>query len=195
MLIINRYIKKLFKKLFNYDFKVEFEYKKNIAIGKGCSFGENTVISGYNGGNVSIADNVVICRNCKIASCGGDLIIKKNVQIGDYCTITAQGGVIIESDVLMADKINIIANMHNYESIYKPIREQGEFSKSIHIKSGTWIGINATILQGVTIGKNCVIGANSVVTKSIPDYSVVVGMPARIIKRYDINSGKWIKNT
>lgn len=193
---MNRYIRCLLsyiKKFLNRHIRVTFEYRKYIIVGKRCSFGANTVISGYRGGLVKIKDNVVICKHCKIASCGGDLIIGNNVQIGDYCTITAQGGVIIEDDVLMADKINIIANSHIYNDIHIPIKSQGEFSKKIHIKNGTWIGINVSVLQGVTIGKNCVIGANSVVTNDIPDYSVAVGAPAKIIKFYDFNLNKWVK--
>jgi len=60
------------------------------------------------------------------------------------------------------------------------------------IGDGTWLGENVCVL-GVSIGKNCVIGANSVVTKEIPDYSVAVGAPARIIKKYNLNTNRWEK--
>lgn len=61
------------------------------------------------------------------------------------------------------------------------------------IRRDTWIGTNVSIIGNVNIGKHCVIGANSVVTHNIPDYSVAVGCPARVIKRYDFNQNKWVK--
>lgn len=181
------------RKLFSFFTGVTYEQIKYINIGKRCSIGKNSVISGYKGGYLNIGNNVRISCYCKLATCGGKLIVDDNVQIGDYCTITAQGGVFIENNVLMADKINIIANQHRYEDISVPIMGQGQISKPIYIKSGTWIGINVTVLDGVTIGKNCIIGANSVVTKDIPDFSVAVGTPARVIKLYDKKLSKWIR--
>lgn len=151
-----------------------------------------SIISGYSGGVLSIGNNVRIHSFCKLATCGGNLSIGNNVQIGDCCTITAQGGVTIEENVLMADKINIIANQHVFNDIKKPIIAQSCIAKPILIKKGAWIRINATILSGVTVGENSVIGANAVVTKNIPDYTVAVGIPARIIRRYDFEIGEWI---
>lgn len=65
---------------------------------------------------------------------------------------------------------------------------------SVIISDGTWIGTNAVIVGNVKIGKNCVIGANSVVTKDIPDYCIAAGIPARIIKRYNIETHSWERN-
>ncbi|MHA1711254.1 MAG: DapH/DapD/GlmU-related protein, partial [Candidatus Freyarchaeota archaeon] len=76
----------------------------------------------------------------------------------------------------------------------RPIREQGYFSKGdVIIGDGAWIGIGACILSGVQIGKGSVIGANSVVTHNIPSYSVAAGSPARVIKRYDFSSKRWLR--
>lgn len=63
--------------------------------------------------------------------------------------------------------------------------------KEVRIKSGCWIGEKCILLQGVTIGKKSIIGAGSVVTKDIPDYSIAVGNPARVIKRYNFESHNW----
>ena len=68
-----------------------------------------------------------------------------------------------------------------------------QYNKPVHIGENVWVGAGTVIVPGVTIGKNSVIGAGSVVTKDIPDYSVAVGNPAKVIKRYDINKQKWIR--
>ena len=62
----------------------------------------------------------------------------------------------------------------------------------VKIGSGTWIGVHAVIVGAVTIGRNCVVAANAVVTKDVPDYSVVGGVPAKIIKQYDLKLGRWV---
>jgi len=63
----------------------------------------------------------------------------------------------------------------------------------VHIGEGTWLGTNVVIVGSISVGKQCVIGANSVVTKDIPDYSVAVGIPAKVIKRYDFEQQQWVK--
>ena len=89
--------------------------------------------------------------------------------------------------------MTIIANEHNYEDIQEPIMNQGGYKKPVIIGDGSWIGINTTILQGSTIGRNSVVGAGSVVKGKFPDYSVIAGNPARIIKRFDKDINKWIR--
>ena len=184
---------KYFHKHIKLGKNVKFENDKHIIMGTNLFVGDFSVLSGFGGGNLELGKNVRIHSFCKVATCGGNMFIGDNVQIGDHCTITAQGDVTIESDVLMADKINIIANQHSFHDITKPIMDQGCTSKKILIKKGAWIGINATILSGVTIGQNSVVGANAVVTKDVPDFSVVVGVPAHVVNKYDFQSGNWIR--
>lgn len=64
---------------------------------------------------------------------------------------------------------------------------------TLSVGDDTWIGTNVVIAGNIHVGKHCVIGANSVVTKDIPDYSVAAGIPAKVIKRYDFDKGEWIK--
>jgi len=113
--------------------------------------------------------------------------------IGNFNHIYATGEIIIGENVLTADKVYISDNQHEYENIFIPILEQPiKQLPPMTIGDGTWLGENVCVL-GVSIGKNCVIGANSVVTKEIPDYSVAVGVPARIIKKYNLNTNRWEK--
>ena len=98
----------------------------------------------------------------------------------------------IEESVLTADRVYISDNIHGYEDVSIPIKNQPIVQKgTVTIGSGSWIGENVSIL-GASIGKHCVIGANSVVTRNIPDYSVAIGSPARVIKRYDMDNNNWI---
>lgn len=160
----------------------------------GVRIGKHSVLDRYMGGNLHIGTGSTVCQHCKIATCGGDISIGSGVTIGDHAVITAQGGVTIEDDVIFADRVCLIANEHHYRDVGRPIKDQGSYSKPIVIGAGSWLGINVTILQGTQIGKNCVVGAGSVVKGTFPDYCVIAGNPARIIKRYDAESGKWLKN-
>lgn len=84
---------------------------------------------------------------------------------------------------MIADRVYISDADHNFKELDIPIIHQGDYFKgSIRLKEGCWIGIGAVILPGVTIGKNAIVGANSVIRKDVPDYAVVSGNPATIIK-------------
>ena len=111
------------------------------------------------------------------------LRIEDGTTIGHFVHIVANREVIIENNVLLADKVFITDCNHNYDDRNVPIQNQDiSFIKAVCIGEGSWIGENVCVC-GANIGKHCVIGANSVVTKDIPDYSVAVGCPARIIKK------------
>ena len=120
----------------------------------------------------------------------------KNISIGNNITLrpftqihasSKEGGaqVTIEDDVLIAPDVFITTNNHNFANINKPIRLQGGTSKSVLIKSGSWIARGATILPGITIGENAVVAAGSVVTKDVPSFCVVAGVPAKVIKKIE----------
>lgn len=109
---------------------------------------------------------------------GKNINIGKNVFINFDCTFLALGGITIEDDVLIGPKVSLITENHPLN----PKLRKGLIGKPIHIKKNAWIGANATILPGVTIGENAVIAAGAVVSKDVPDNVVVGGIPAKIIK-------------
>jgi acetyltransferase-like isoleucine patch superfamily enzyme len=91
--------------------------------------------------------------------------------------------IVIEDNALIGAGVHIYVSNHRFSDVSRPIYEQGhEEVKPVIISSGCWIGANAVILPGVRIGKNAVVGAGSIVTKSIPDFAVAVGNPARVIR-------------
>lgn len=164
--------------------------KVNVSINPKAELGPNLLFDSR-GGTIKIGKSYLI-GNSKFHACGGDLVIGDDVTIGDYSFISAEGNVLIENKVLFADKVNIIASEHEYHDISKPIRDQGNRQcKSIFIGEGSWIGINVTILQGTRIGRNCVVGAGSVVKGEFRDHCVIAGNPAKVVKYYD---GKdWVQ--
>ena len=109
---------------------------------------------------------------------GKHIRIGKNVFINFDCTFLALGGITIEDDVLIGPKVSLITENHPLN----PEQRKGLAAKPILIKKNAWIGANATILPGVTIGKNAVVAAGAVVSKDVPDNTVVGGIPAKFIK-------------
>ncbi len=163
-----------------------------ILFGKHVSIGAYTRVYVYDG-NMVIGDNTAIYNNSKIILNNGRLIIGKNCSLGEYGIYNTFSNIVLGDNVLTADRVSFITNIHDYEDINIPIKLQGGGSKEIIVGDGTWIGVNATLLAGCNIGKNCIIGANSVVKGSYPDYCVIVGTPARVVKRYNSESQCWEK--
>ncbi len=127
------------------------------------------------------------------------IVIGKNVQVNDYVHIAAVESVVIGDRVLIASKVFISDHNHghysgeNQDDPRIPPASRKLFHKPVYIEDDVWIGEFVSILPGVTIGKGSIIGANSVVRTSIPEYSIAVGVPARVVKKYDFESSKWVK--
>lgn len=143
---------------------------------------------------ISIGKRVRIFPAARLEVHGeGRLLIKDNVSIGNdlhlacAATLTIGSGVQISSAVLLTD-ID-----HEYEDISRPIFEQPLVVRPTTIGDRCFIGAGVKILAGTTLGQHCVVGANSVVRGVFPDFTVIAGAPARIVRRLDPASGKWIK--
>jgi acetyltransferase-like isoleucine patch superfamily enzyme len=123
------------------------------------------------------------------------IVIDDNCNIGNGSIISAKNRIHLERDVLVGQQVIMLDHNHEYEDITTPVREQGITQGGrIRIGQGCWIGRGAAIIcpRGeLTIGRNCVVGINSVVMGSIPDYSVVFGSPATIIRQYDPETQAW----
>jgi acetyltransferase-like isoleucine patch superfamily enzyme len=129
----------------------------------------------------SLGKRSVIESFCCINNAVGDVIIGDDTRIGIHNTII--GPITIGNHVNLAQGITVTALNHNFKDTSRRIDEQGFSTKPIVIEDDVWIGANAVILPGVTIGKHVVVAAGAVVTKDVPDNTIVGGVPAKEIKK------------
>ena len=127
-------------------------------------------------GNYSVVESFACINNAV-----GDVIIGDHTRIGLHNTII--GPVTIGSHVNLAQGITITALNHNFSDAEKRIDEQGVNTTPVVIEDDIWIGTNAVILPGVTIGQHSVVAAGAIVTKDVPPHSLVAGVPAKVIKQ------------
>lgn len=166
--------------------------------------GKNSIIKGpmkaWNKDCIEIGENTFIAENSFLAitkTKNKNPLFKvgANCCIGSGFMVACVDEIILEDNVLLADRVFISDHVHNYTNINVPIIKQELVPRGkVLIKEGSFIGINTVIMPGVTIGKNSVIGASSVVIKDVPDYCVATGNPAKIIRKYDLTKKEWIKN-
>lgn len=141
--------------------------------------------------NFSLGSNSTIEDFSVINNGMGGVTIGDGSRIGISNTII--GPVTIGNNVIIAQNVVISALNHGYADITRPIRLQACSTSEVTIGDDSWIGANAVITSGVTIGKHVVVAAGSVVTKSTPDYCVVAGNPAKVLKIYDPVQEAWVK--
>lgn len=145
---------------------------KKVFIGKKVRIFPHLRLEVHRSGTVCIQDDVVISQNVHITSAG-------NLVIG-------------KSSLILANVF--ITNIdHDYEEIGKHVVKQEYLVKDTLIGDNCYIGMGTAIMAGTILGKQCVVGANSVVRGEFPDYCVIVGAPARIVKKYNLESQKWEK--
>ena len=195
-----KFIQKLNRKLFtqlitrmlykcgkgvHFEENVTFDNPDKIYIEDYCSIKKGTIIrSRVNEKRIGIkiGKNVKIHEYSYIDDYGGKIYIDDNSGIGQLCIIGGQGGVHIGKNCMIAGHTYIIPANHRFNEKNKPFKNQGESKKGIRISDNVWVGAGCIILDGVSIGRNTVIGAGSVVTRSIPSNVIAVGIPARVIK-------------
>ena len=175
---------------------------------KGAKFMPENEVFGQAGGQIYIGKNVKVKGGQRIK-------LSPQIQIRPYCCLFADeflevgsncdigernriaGNVLIGDNVLIGPDNFICSYDHTYTDIKMPIINQPEHAphrnghKEISIGEGAWIGTHVAIIGDVHVGRHSVIGANSVVVKDVPEYSVVVGNPAKIVKQYNFEKGKW----
>jgi len=147
---------------------------KNVRIAPGSCIGDNVWL------NVCIRDDKIRMRIGKCVLVGRQSMISTGgfLEIGDHC--------------VLAPRVYISDADHVFADIYKPILQQGAtIGRSVIIEENCWIGINVVVTGNLTVGRCSVIAANAVVTKDIPPFSIMAGIPAKIIKMYNPQTKKW----
>ena len=150
------------------------EGRKNIHIGNRTRIFPGIRMEAIGTGKIEIGDNVAIEQNVHIISMEGILRIDNDVTISANTFITNLD--------------------HIYTEIDKSVMEQGHSLRTTTIGEGCFIGYGAAIQAGTILGKHCVVGTNSVVRGKFPNYSVIVGSPAKIVKKYDFDKKEWLKD-
>jgi acetyltransferase-like isoleucine patch superfamily enzyme len=171
------------------------------SIGRNVSFHFTSRVPRSRAAKISIGNSVGIGMHAWLNVATEDmtgepaLIIEDDCQIATGTIVSARNRIHLERGVAIAQYVIIQDHNHAYEDVRRPALKQGITAGGrIHIGEGSWIGHGAAIIcpRGeLTIGRNCVIAANSVVLRSIPPYSVAAGYPAAIIRQYDPQTRKW----
>lgn len=193
------------QRLWHY-FKCVVILRKEIGLKKKSKFGyfgKNSTImkpflqlSGCS--NIKIGDNTTVLSNARLAVYGSGS--EANITIGNNCYIgfgfsalaSAEANISIGDNVLFASNVLVTNENHGIDpESNTPYMDQKLSARDVVIGNGCWIGEKVCILSGVTIGEKCIIGAGSIVTRSIPSYSIAVGNPARIIKQYNFQTKRW----
>ncbi|MEQ8537299.1 MAG: acyltransferase [Coleofasciculus sp. D1-CHI-01] len=139
--------------------------------------------SGAGEEGIRLGDDVIVSRNCVIQGKTGSVIIGAKTDIGCNTILASATGIFIGRSVLIAGNCYIGGGRYLSDRCDIPMMEQGLYSKGpVAIADDVWLGAGAIVLDGVSIGKGCIVGAGALVTKDLPDYSVAVGVPARIIR-------------
>lgn len=170
-------------------------YTNNIQLAGGGSY-IGVDVKLVNRGKIKVFKNVIIRPSSHIYAGSKTSIIEfgEGTEIGNHSTISAHNAIIFGKDVLTGPHIFVSDHNHEYCNPAIAVSKQGvRYDKGgkVTIGDGTWIGTNAVIVGNVRIGRHCVVGANSVVTKDIPDYCVAAGIPAKIIKKYNFDTCTW----
>lgn len=177
---------------------VRFFLLSNIEFGKYLKVDDFVYFSALGRGKLTVGDNVSIGAFSRIIistsfnNLGSHITIGNNVGIGEFAYLGGGGGLEIGDDCIIGQYLSCHPENHNYHSLDTLIRNQGVCRKGIVVGRNCWIGSKVTILDGVKIGDNCVIAAGAVVTKSLPENSVIGGVPAKVLKSRVVNLNKEV---
>jgi acetyltransferase-like isoleucine patch superfamily enzyme len=153
-----------------------------IQLGVRCKIHRGADIDAAHGPGIRFADRVSIGRGALLQGSRGGIVIGAGTQVNNYAVINGAGGVAIGDDVLIGPHACIISYAHQYDRRDRLIREQGYRNASVRIGNDAWIGAHAVVLAGVSVGEGAVIGAGCVVTRDVPPWAVMGGVPARLLR-------------
>ncbi|WP_052466566.1 acyltransferase [Beduini massiliensis] len=181
-------VRKIYWHILSYKYKLKFK-----KFGK-YSYIAKPLFIDINRGKVITKDKLRIQPGLRMELLNKDssILIGENVSIGQNFHITSGGKLEIGKDVVISGNVFITNIDHEYQEINVPILEQKNKITSTVIGDNCFIGYGVSIQAGTKLGKQCIVGTNAVVRGEFPDYSVIVGVPAKIIKRYDFKQNKWI---
>jgi acetyltransferase-like isoleucine patch superfamily enzyme len=156
-------------------------FGKPINIHPSSRVSSRSDIRNFLGGRIEIGKNCEIHPYSMILTYGGDIHVGDNCSLNPFAIVYGHGGVRLGNGVRIAAHTVIIPSSHVVSKEGAPFYESGVTGRGIDIADNVWLGAGVVVLDGVRIGRNCIIGAGSVVTRSVPDNTTVAGVPARTI--------------
>jgi acetyltransferase-like isoleucine patch superfamily enzyme len=166
---------------------VRLRFARRIEIGRYATIGDGAILSGLGcsglrvGARATIGAYSRLIVGTDVARPGRHIHIGDRCGIGEYSSVGGSGGVSIGRDTIIGQYFSAHPENHNFEDLSRPIREQGTTRMPIDIEEDCWLGARVTVLGGVTIGKGSVIAAGSVITRDVPPFSIVAGVPGRVV--------------
>jgi acetyltransferase-like isoleucine patch superfamily enzyme len=186
MLLIRGFI--LFRKIVFIGNRVRLVNTSYLKIGRGVTIQDGVTIDALSkngvllGANCNVGPMTIIQATGVLTRLGIGLSIGENSGIGGFSFVGCGGGVVVGANVIMGQYVSFHSENHLFENVEQPIRTQGVTREGISIGDDCWIGAKSTFLDGANVGRGCVVAAGSVVKGYIPPFSVVAGVPARVIK-------------
>lgn len=151
-----------------------------LELGRGVHFDPRAYPA--RGGPIRLGDSTIIRAGAMLLPGGGSIELGSHCTVNQYVVIYGEGGVTIGDDVMIASHTSLFAGNHHFERTDVPMRLQGTSSRGgITIENDVWVGSHCVILDGVTIGTGSVLAAGAVVSKDVAPYSIVAGVPAKVI--------------
>jgi acetyltransferase-like isoleucine patch superfamily enzyme len=178
-------------------YQAQAQLRRVDVCGRGCRLGRDVELISPE--CLELGDGVAIGHRSRIqavtiyhrATFRPRIVIGTGTTLENDCHVSAVASVAIGRDVLIASGVFISDHLHDHRDVTRPVREQPLRVGAVEIGDGSHIGEHAAIFGSVVIGRNSVVGANAVVTGNVEPFTVVVGVPARPISRYDERSGGW----
>ena len=170
---------------------VTLRHPHKIRIGNDVVIDDGSVLDakGTSNEGITIGDGVFIGRHSSLTTKDGNIVLEDRVNIGPFCTVFSASTVHIGKETLLAAYAYLVGGGHAFDEIGTPILDQARPSAGISVGAASWIGTGVTVLDGVSIGRGVVVGANAVVTRSLPDFSVAAGTPAVVQRTRDAPPG------
>lgn len=164
---------------------VVLRHPGRISVGDQVAIDDQTFIDGSGSGEIGVilGNGVILSRNCIVLGKNGHVVLGDWVDVGNNCVFASASGIRVGAATIIAGNCYIGGGRYHHELLDVPIMDQGAYSQGeTVIGEGSWLGAGAIVLDGVRLGKGVIVGAGAVVTKDAPDYAVLVGAPARILR-------------
>jgi acetyltransferase-like isoleucine patch superfamily enzyme len=168
---------------------VRLLYPRKIQVGRSFNLEEGCEIVGLSKRGVVFGNRCTVGRfasirptNVLVNEAGEGLKVGDNSNIGSYSWIGCSGYIEIGNNVMMGPRVSLLAENHNFNRMDIPMKDQGVTRSFIKIEDDVWLGASCSILSGVTVGKGAIVATGAIVTKDVPPFSIVGGVPAKVIK-------------